>query len=537
MFYQNNFLLKSFSKLLFGFVVLVGIVPASAQNSGELGVLLKTTFKKNPNVLISEIGMDFQEGQVQVASGEFNPVLDFGINKSYNISPSTIDQRNGWLGYAESPSFETDILEYELAVSKRFQIGTLVRTSVGVMNFGRDALFEGLSNAGFGDYVTNRGRVFVDVTQPLLQGRGKKFYGATIDIENLRLSQSQLNYTFAINSQAYIVILNYLNVISARKELEIQESIEKNYEEFEDQIRQLSDKDIIPKAELTFINANLSSQNATVLSSKSYYLTAQNQLLEAMGVSAEELKNYDFDSIEFAIDSLANEIEDGYLSFWLNKASTTRRDYLAAQKNITINDREIEYANQRNKAKLDVSLGMGYNGIYESTSFEQYVAPLYSNYPGMSYRAGLVFQWPMGMNSTKGAYAAALAKKRMSQEAVRNLELNIQQQLSSYFNDIVYFNEAVKQGQKSVEFNLQARKNEYLKLQLGTSTVVNLVQVQNNYAFAQTSLNRLKLALNSAIIRFRFESGNLMKITELEEIVVDVDELFSLPKITAQNEK
>ena len=86
MFYQNNFLLKSFSKLLFGFVVLVGIVPASAQNSGELGVLLKTTFKKNPNVLISEIGMDFQEGQVQVASGEFNPVLDFGINKSYNIS-------------------------------------------------------------------------------------------------------------------------------------------------------------------------------------------------------------------------------------------------------------------------------------------------------------------------------------------------------------------------------------------------------------------------------------------------------------------
>ena len=82
-----------------------------------------------------------------------------------------------------------------------------------------------------------------------------------------------------------------------------------------------------------------------------------------------------------------------------------------------------------------------------------------------------------------------------------------------------------------MDFNLKARTNEYLKLQLGTSAVVNLVQVQNNYAISQTSLNRLQFALNSSVIRFRFESGNLIEISELNEVVVDVDELFSLPKI------
>ena len=504
-----------------------------AQNLANMEVVLKTTFEKSPDVRISALNMDYQEGRILQASGEFNPVLNFGINKSYNLRPTGLDERNGWLGLTPNESFSTDILDYELSVTKRFQTGTFIRSSLGLVNYGRDALFDDLSNAGFGNYITNRGQVFLDVTQPLLQGRGKKYYGATIEIEQLRLSQSQLNYAFQVSTQAYVVILNYLNVVADRRELEIQKSIEKNYSEFEDQLSMLAEKDVIPKAELTFIKANLSRQHATVANANTTYVTSKNRLLEVMGVSTTEFDSYEFESMNFGIDSLLNEIEDGYLPYWLEKAATVRGDYLSAQKSIAIKNREIEFADQQNQARLDLTIGVGYNGIYESNSFEQYVAPFYSNIPGVSYRAGLVFQWPMGMKTTKGVYASALAEKRISEEVVKNLELNIQQQLASYYNDIIYYNEAVKQAQKSVEYNLKARTNEYLKLQLGTSTVVNLVQVQNNYALAQTTLNRLKLALNSAIIKFRFESGNLIQITDQNEIVVDVDELFSLPNTTA----
>ncbi|MGB0403026.1 MAG: TolC family protein [Salibacteraceae bacterium] len=522
---------------LFGILLMCFISPVFAQNVSSVEYVLKTTFEKSPDVHISSLNIDFREGRVMQASGEFNPVLNFGINKSHNVRPALIDERNGWLGLTPNESFSTDLLEYELAVTKRFQSGTFIKTALGLVNFGRDALYDDLSSAGFGDYITNRGQVFVDVTQPLLQGRGKKYYGATIEIEELRLSQAQLTYAFQVSAQAYVVLLNYLNVVSAKKELDIQLSIEKNYAEFEEQLRMLAEKDVIPKAELTFIKANLSRQHATVANSKSAYAETKNRLLEAMGISSAEVGKYNFSSMSYGIDSLTNAIEDGYLSYWLEKASTTRGDYLAAQKSIAINNREIEFADQQNQARLDVTLGLGYNGIYESNSFEQYVAPFYSNIPGVSYRAGLVFQWPMGMKTTKGVYASALAEKQISEEEVKSLGLNIQQQLSSYYNDIIYYNEAVKQAQKSVEYNLKARTNEYLKLQLGTSTVVNLVQVQNNYALAQTTLNRLKLALNSAIIKFRFESGNLIQISEKNEIIVSVNELFTLPNTTASNEK
>ena len=526
-------LFRQFRIVFSAFLMISSIMnqTASAQNIANLEVVLKTTFEKNPNVRISSLSIDFQQGRILQAQGQFNPSLNFGINKSFNLSPTTKAQREGLLGFSQNESFKSDLLDYELSLTKRFQTGTLIKSSLEFTNFGRNALYDDLSKAGLGQFMTNRGRLFFDVTQPLLQGRGKKFYSATLDVEKLRLNQAQLNYAFDVSSQTYLVILNYLSVVSARRELEIQISIETNYTEFEEQLRMLSEKDVIPKAELTFINANLARQHVTVLNSRSSYLSAKNRLLESMGLPSSDISQYDFESMQYGLDSLQEEIEDGYLAYWLEKASTTRRDYLAAQKNVSIKKREIEYAENKNQARLDFTAGVGYNGIYESNSFEQYVSSFYSNIPGLSYRAGLVFQWPMGMMSTKGAYASALAEKQTSEQTVKSIELNIQQQLSSQYNNIIYYNEAVKQGQLSVDFNLKARTNEYLKLQLGISAVVNLVQVQNNYAIAQTSLNRLQFALNSSVIRFRFESGNLIEISELNEVVVDVDELFSLPKI------
>ena len=531
---NTHLAIKSLSITILSCTLFFGFLNHSAaQNVAQIEKVLTTTFAKSPNVKISALSIDFQQGRIMQAEGAFNPELNFAINKNFNLSPSSIARREGWLGLTQNESFKSDILDYNLSVSKRFQTGTLIRPSLALTNFGRDVLFEDLSNAGLGEYITNRGKVFIDVTQPLLQGRGKKYYGATLEIEQLRLSAAQLDYAFRVSNQAYNVLLNYLAVVSARKDLEIQEAIEKNYEDFEKQLKLLSEKDVVPKAELTFINANLTAQHASVQNSKSAYRRAKNRLIESMGVSTTEVDNYDYTSMEFGIDSLPEEVAESYLIFWLEKASTTRGDYLAAQKTIASKNRNIEFAERQNKAKLDLTLGLGYNGIYESTSFEQYVAPFYSNIPGMSYRAGLVFQWPMGMKTTKGAYATALADKQTSEEFAKSLELNIQQQLSSSFNDIVYYNNAVRQSRLSVDFNYKARDNEYLKLQLGTSTVVNLVQVQNNYSFAQTSLNRLKLALNTALVKFRYESGNLIKITEENKIVVDVDEIFTLPKIEA----
>lgn len=516
------------------FAILLGAFAYGQISS--LNQILDLTFEKSPNVKISKLSVDYQRGRVTSSQGQFNPILNAGINKSFDRIPNNIAIREGYLGYRPNQFYDADLFDYNVSVSKRFQTGTVIRPSIELNNFGKDALFDNLANAGFGEFITSRSDVFFDVTQPLLQGRGKKFYGSTIEIEQLNLSAAEMDYVFDVSNQIYLVVLNYLNVVSAKRDLEIQKSIEKNFQDFAEQFRLLSEKDVIPKAELTFINANVTSQAAVVKRSETDYNRAKNRLVESMGLLNSEKGNVEFDELKFGVDSLMEEIDDAYLANWLEKAKTTRGDYLASQKRVASKSRDIEFAQQQNQPRLDLTMGMGYHGIYETTSAAQFYAPIYSNIPGVSYRAGLVFSWPMGQKSTKGYLESSLAQKQTNEENMRRLALNIEQQLSSSFTDIVNYSEAVKQSTRAVEYNFQARANEYIKLQLGSSTVVNLVQVQNNYAFAQTSLNRYLLALNSAIIQFRYESGNLVKFTEDKKIVVDIEEVFTLPKITAQNE-
>ena len=516
-------------------VISVGQGNLSAQNS-SLQKVMEITFEKSPSVKISKLQVDYQAGRVTQFQGQFNPTLDIGINKSLDKIPNNIAIREGYLGYKPEQSYEADLFDYSIAVSKRFQTGTLIRPSIQLNNNGRDALFDNLVNAGVGEFITSRSNVFIDVTQPLLQGFGKKYYGANLEIEQLNLSAAELEYTYNVSNQAYLVLLNYLNVVSAKRDLDIQKSIEKNFVDFAEQLKMLSDKDVIPRSELTFINANVTSQGAVVKRSESEYIRAKNRLVESMGLPYSEQSKLDLENLDFGLDSLLEEIPDAYLSAWLEKSKTSRGDYLASQKRIASRSRDIEFAEQQNQPRLDFSLGMGYHGIYESNTADQYYAPIYSNIPGVSYRAGLVFSWPMGQKSTKGYLASSLAQKQTNEEYLRSLGLNIEQQLATSYTNIINYNTAVKQSTQSVAFNLQARQNEYIKLQLGTSTVVNLVQVQNNYAFAQTSLNRYLLALNSAVIQFRYESGSLVSFSEDNKIIIDVEEIFTLPKISAQNE-
>lgn len=519
-------------QVVFAFMVL------ATWNTAAQGVesVLDLTFKNSPNVKISRLSVTAQEGRVLRNQGQFNPVLNIALNNSSDLLPNNIARREGYLGLTPEESYYADLFNYEISVSKRFQTGTLLRPSIELNNFGQDALFDNLVNAGAGEFITARSNVFLDVTQPLLQGRGKKFYAADLEIEQLNLSAAEMDYVYDVSSQLYVVLLNYLSVVSSQRELEIQISIEKNFADFLDQLKQLADKDVIPKAELTFINANLTSQRAVVKRSRSDLIRSKAVLLESMGMTLADSSQIDFSDLSYLVDSITQEVPDNFLAQWLDKAKSTRGDYLATQKRLASRNRDIQFAEQQNQARLDFSLGVGYHGINESNKFDQYYSPIYSNIPGVSYRAGLVFQWPMGQQNTKGYLATAMAQKQITEESMRALELNIQQQLVSNYNDIVNYNEAVKQSAKSVDFNFTARRNEYLKLQLGTSTVVNLVQVQNNYAFSQTSLNRLLYALNAALVRFRFESGSLVSFNEDKDVVIDAENIFTLPEIKAQNE-
>ena len=100
--------------------------------------------------------------------------------------------------------------------------------------------------------------------------------------------------------------------------------------------------------------------------------------------------------------------------------------------------------------------------------------------------------------------------------------------IKKYYNRIINYNEIVSLYKDAVEFNEKALENESTKLKLGTSTVINVVQLQNNYTIAMGKLHEALLNLNTSIIYFRFHTGTLCELSEEFYITVNINNLFSL---------
>ena len=120
--------LKSISvySLLFAFLRI------SAQDNSAISNILTKTFENSPRVKISKIDVDYQRGVLLSSRGIFNPELNFGLNRSYDLYPENIARREGYPGYTNSNTYHTDLLDYYVSVSKRFQFGMLIEPSISL---------------------------------------------------------------------------------------------------------------------------------------------------------------------------------------------------------------------------------------------------------------------------------------------------------------------------------------------------------------------------------------------------------------------
>ena len=481
------------------------------------------------SIKISEQNIESQEGFLLQAENLFAPALNFSLNNSVDDLPYTKSTREGLF---DDPilSYQNYLLTYRLSASKVFKSGLTLSPEFRLNNFGKDATYDLYQALGMGEFVTNTGSLFLYASQPLLNGRGSASAAASLNIQKLQLSAAQLEYQNDVSRQAFIVVQNYLSYLGSRYSFSINSQVLEGLITYRDQLTELADKDVIPKADLLYVRANYSQQSAFVSQSKNNVIRSRNSLSESMGLGGERYPELETSQEEFFVESIEIPDSSKYVTYWMKKALENRGDYQGLKKRVESGDVNIQFAERNNAPRLDLNLGVGYNGIYESNSAEQYVAPFYSNIPGMSYTAGVSFSMPFGLKNTKGALRSAVANRESLAQSLRSLELNIQQSVASSYSEVAMYAEAVSQFKQAVATNAEALDNEYIKLKLGTTTVVNLIQVQQNAANSRSNLNSYLGILNAAIIKFRYQTGTLVN-GEGQSWSINPTEIFSLPAI------
>jgi len=523
-----SYLLKVLAIILLSIII---TTLSMGQSNGYLTVkdVVDFTLQNNKDIAISNYRISEVKGDIQISNAKFNSKFLLQANKEYITTPNTLDQRENLFGHGTSLFTKSDISRLSFELNKKFKFGTEITPGFSLNNYGKDSLYQWLKNSSNKGLYTNRSNLYLNINQPLLLGLGKDFntYEERIALKEFKISELSHYHTLAY--KIHQSLTSYLYYIYANKNLEVQLETQKWYETLLVQIRYLVEMDALPSGDLKYVNAIIASQNAIKQESEYTLQSNERNLAITIGLSTNQLAKLQFPPKDFMIENIQPIDTLGYLSKCINESLLKRNDIAAANYRVEKSDLSINYAKKSIKQELNLKLGIGYNGIFESAGVEQVYQPFIQNIPGATYQVGLTLTINPRHDREKGELVKSLVRKEIEEAKKVQLVSEMNSSIDNCLKRIMAYNQIVAMYKTAVNYNKEALDNEYIKLKLGTSTIINLIQLQINYNEALTDLYSAKLNLNVSLIDFRFLTGTLVNIGSESTIEIDNNNLFLLP--------
>jgi len=509
----------------------LSIYGQNQQIFSQLETIIRLTLEKNPTIAAASARVKTSQGDFQSTQGEFNTNYSFNINQSLTKLPNTYDQREGLFGYNSTQSTTYDDFSYGIGLSKKLKYGTLIIPSFNINNYGKDVLYQNLSSINRTPLITNRSRVFLNLIQPLLLGFGKTYTTANIKIASIRLSEQENYYIYTVSEQLYYSLSTYLSYISSLNYLKIQTQFEEQYAHLLKDMTRLVELDAIPSGDILYLKAILANQQSYKLSAENNVKSVKFQLQATIGSTNQET-NTILPLNDFPIDSLLAIYDSTYLETIVAQSLSQRQDILALDNRIESNKLAVKIARKTIQPRLDLNIGVGYNGIFESTSRtdpQSYFNPYFQNIPGMNYSIGVTMDIAPKFDYQRGQLVAATGILEQNENSKTALSNSISMNIKRYYNEMMYYKDIVKLTKDAVLLNQNAVNNELKKLKMGLSTIIYVMQTQTNFVSSLTSLNQALNSLNQAILAFRFHTGTLVSNLN-DNLSINANNLFELPK-------
>lgn len=517
--------------LFFSFFLFLSYSVFSQQkNFLTIQKVAELTLENNKSILSSVALKKVFAGELQTAISDFNIKINGEVNKTYDILPLTIDYRENLFGYSNGGNIEYDYLNYNIGLSKMFKSGTIINPEIEFFNYGKDTLYRLLKNNGYGNLITNRTNVRLNLYQPILRGIGFKYNTTNLRINQKKYQIAEEKYYYIVSENLLKSFIAYLEYIWAKKNMEIQKNIDNKYILLIKQIEILVEQDIIPASDLNYIRANYLQSKINYQNAKNILICSKENLLNKIGLDINKQNELDDPPGEFYISEVELLYDESdILKKAYNYSLLNRNDYKASNLLLSIENDKVDLYKKDLLPKVDVKFSIGYNGIFESSGLEQLYKPYYENIPGINYGIGLVYVFDVKNDYNKGKYLSAKGSLENQQLLTNLLEEEIKFNLSKYLKNIINYSEITNINKSTIKYYEDALENESIKLKLGTSTVINYVQIQTNYYKSLEQLNNTLLDLNTSLLYFRFYSSTLYKLNESKMINIDYQSLFSLP--------
>lgn len=500
-------------------------ISSFAQSNTYLSIesVIDQTLESCPAIAISKKNIVIASGLVKVSLNPFDPKFSIQTSKDIIVMPNNLYQRLKGNSYSK-----TDNLSYSIDYKQKFRYGTTINPSIQFVNYGKDSLFN-TDNPLYTGLYANRTNASLTIIQPILNGFGKKFNTFEEEVSQIQYRISELSYYEDVSASIYQSLTAYLEYIYANKVALIQKETEQWLINLDNQIAYLVKMDALPKADQKYVSALIASRLAYKEESELNLLIRKKELGKAMGISIEKVKLLPLPPEDFYTKSITSFDTSGYLKMSIEKSISSKNDIKKYQAELEKAELEEKYSRLNLKQEFNITFNIGYNGIFESREFDQLYKPYYENIYGFNYFVGISYTLDPRNQKKKGELMKSIANKEIAETKMDLLINNTKLEIDNCFRKIITYNKIAKNLKTAVDYNKEALDNEYTKLKLGTTTLINLIQLQINYYETFLDYYTSLLNLNSSLLSYRYMTGTLINVSNESIVKIDREKLFTLP--------
>ncbi len=476
---------------------------------------LELVMSNNTNIQIQMLSIETPKNAIQRAYGAWDPTgtASFTSQRSKRVPTNVTDGARDVSSSLSQP--------FSAQVRQTLDTGTQYTAQFGAA---KSASNNSLNS--FNPQISSN--IQLDVTQPLLRGRGRFVNRIQLMTarSNLRISEYNLRQTLTnVVQQAENA---YWAVIQASASLKVAEGARKVASDYLDYMQKQLDLGALSPLDIYNPQTQLASADLNLANARFNLLTAEDALRLQIGADLDpdvrKLPLVLTETVDIAnIDALSFDSEET-----VAKAIANRPDLKATA--MRLDNDDLSIANARNGLLPQLNLtgrytsnGIGGTYIQRTTSgfdptpilnvipggFSDALSQMFGfNYP--TYQVGLTLNLPLKSRVAAMQLADALVSKKQDALNLRNSQQNVRLSVLQAITNVNGSKEQLKLARTQEHFaqlNLDAMNQKYA---LGTEIPTNVIRAQQDLTQAQNSVVQQQVSLRRNMTTLLTQTGELL---------------------------
>ncbi|MFN8647727.1 MAG: TolC family protein [Gemmatimonadales bacterium] len=398
-------------------------------------------------------------------------------------------------------------LDYSVGLSKTFRSGLQLSPSVTVQRID-------LSTTPGAPVA--RSTVALNALVPLLRDRAALNLRASGEVADAEVLASEDDRRHATAVALQSVAAAYWTYVGGVRRLAAQQAAEARAQRTVEVTRRLIEADERTPSDLDQVIANATQKTVLRLAAEQALVQARQQLGVAMGLDPGAIATLPLPADSFPM--AAGNAAVPRLADWQAQAVAGRRDLSAATTRARATDWLERSAANDLRPRLDLSVGVGYQGIDQGNEADHTLGALFRNVPGLQATVQVRFQQPTSGTLGHARLVQAEATTAQREATLADLRRRILSSVEVAARGLDNARVSVDAAGTAVAMARRGVDHQERKFALGLATLFDVIQAQDALTAAELSEITSQQAFAVAIAQLRLETATLV----LDDAPVDL---------------